>query len=175
MESQHRVPPTANSKGILHNKLEQSRGSIKSPPLLGYPQPLISIPKTSLIGGKQHQNTYETKPTIKYLILKILLQFFMGNAKFPGTSKHHILQGVILWNMNEKTLFRQFARVHFVFVPFSYQDLYVTSIIQMPHAKYQMWPSDFCHEIQNKYKHEGRTLDSGNNVVTKSYEQIHGW
>ena len=30
---------------------------------------------------------------------------------------------------------------HFVFVPFSYQDLYVTSIIQMPHAKYQMWPA----------------------------------
>ena len=73
--------------------------------------------------------------------------------------------------MNEETLFRQFGRVHFVFVPFSYQDLYVTAIIQMPHAKYQMWPSDFCHEIQNKYKHEGRTLDSGNNVVTKSYSQ----
>ena len=36
------------------------------------------------------------------------------------------------------------------------------------HAKYQMWPpSDFCHEIQNKYKHEGYTLDSGNSVVTK--------
>ena len=68
--------------------------------------------------------------------------------------------------MDEKTLFRRFA-VHFVFVSFSYRDLYVTSIIQMPHAKYQMWPSDFCHEIQNKYKHEGYTLDSGNSVVTK--------
>ena len=61
---------------------------------------------------------------------------------------------------------------HFVFVPFSYQDLYVRSIIQMPHAKYQMWPlSDFCHEIQNKYKHGRYTLCSGNNVVTKSWEK----
>ena len=81
------------------------------------------------------------------------------------------LQEVFWWNMNERTLFRQFA-VHFVFVPFSYQDLYVRSIIQMPHAKYQMWPlSDFCHEIQNKYKHGRYTLCSGNNVVTKSWEK----
>ena len=35
--------------------------------------------------------------------------------------------------MDEKTLFRRFA-VHFVFVSFSYRDLYVTSIIQMPHT-----------------------------------------
>ena len=43
------------------------------------------------------------------------------------------LQEVFYWNMNERTLFRQFA-VHFVFVSFSYRDLYVTSIIQMPHT-----------------------------------------
>ena len=72
--------------------------------------------------------------------------------------------------MNERTLFRQFA-VHFVFVPFSYRDLYVTSIIQMPHAKYQMWPSDFCHEIQNKYKHEGLRKQRGHEKSEKMIDK----
>ena len=122
--------------------------------LSGYREPLISIPKTSLIGRE---------PT---------LENFWNKTKNQNGPSILFLQGVFRWNMNERTLFRQFA-VHFVFVPFSYQDLYVTSIIQMPHAKYQMCPlSDFCHEIQNKYKHEGHTLDSGNNVVTKSQNKL---